>query len=182
MTTLRAQDSVAAKALEFVVLTAARSGEVLGARWSEIDINERIWVVPAVRMKGGREHRVPLSDRALAILKDMKTLGQDDFVFPGQRPRRPLGTNALTLLLRKMGRRDLTVHGFRSSFRDWCAERTSFPSEVAEMSLAHAIGNKVEAAYRRSDLFEKRRRLMDEWARFCDAPAADAAVIPMRRS
>ena len=182
MAALRAQDGVAARALEFVVLTAARSGEVLGARWSEIDINEKIWIVPAVRMKGGREHRVPLSDRALAILKDMKTLGRDDFVFPGQRPRRPLGTNTLTVLLRKMGRGDLTVHGFRSSFRDWCAERTSFPSEVAEMSLAHAIGNKVEAAYRRSDLFEKRRRLMDEWARFCDAPAAKAAVIPMRRS
>ena len=181
MTTLRTQESVAAKALEFVVLTAARSGEVIHARWEEIDAAEKLWTVPAARMKGAKEHRVPLSDRAWAILENMKTIRQGDYIFPGQRHRRPLGANALMVSLRSMGRADLTAHGFRSSFRDWCAERTNFPSEVAEMALAHAVGNKVEAAYRRGDLSEKRRRLMDQWAEFCNAaPAADADVIPMR--
>lgn len=169
---LREQEGVAARALEFTILTAARTGESMGAAWGELNWSEKLWTIPGTRMKGGKEHRVPLGDRALTILREMKPSDNipdaaEQFVFSGGKPGRPLSNMAFLMLLRRMGRTDLTAHGFRSSFRDWAAERTNFPSEVVEMALAHVIGNKVEAAYRRGDLFEKRRRLMQQWATFC---------------
>jgi len=170
---LKQQEGVAAQALEFTILTAGRTGEVIGSRWSEISLAERLWTIPAERMKAGKEHRVPLSDAARAILEQMQAIRQDDFVFPGGKTKRPISNMAMAMTLRRMGRDDLTVHGFRSTFRDWAAERTDVPREVAEMALAHAVGDKVEAAYRRGDLFEKRRQLMDAWSRFCTAPAGD---------
>src|SRR6266446_7068944 len=164
---LRGQDGIAARALEFLILTATRTGEVIGARWDEIDLGEKIWVVPAARMKAGREHRVPLSGAAVAILEEMKKIRESDFVFPGGKKGKPLSNMAMLAVLKRMDRDDLTNHGFRSSFRDWAAERTNFPREVAEMALAHAVGDKVEAAYRRGDLFQKRRQLMEAWGKFC---------------
>jgi integrase len=175
---LRRQEGIAAKALEFTILTAARTGEVIGARWDEIDLAKRLWVVPGSRMKAGREHRVPLGSRALAILEELPKV--NDFVFPGARSG-GLGQMSLLQVLHRMGRADLTVHGFRSCFSDWCAERTAFPSELREMALAHAIGNKVEASYRRGDLFDKRRQLAEAWGRFCAAPATGGGeVVPLR--
>ena len=175
---LKSQEGVGARAFEFTILTAARTGEVIGATWSEMNIAEQLWVVPAERMKSGKEHRVPLSVAALAILEQMQAIRQGNFVFLGGKAHRPLSNMAMMMTLRRMGRGDLTVHGFRSSFRDWAAERTDFPSEVAEMALAHAVSSKVEAAYRRGDLFQKRRQLMDTWSRFCtvSAPAAVASI------
>jgi integrase len=168
---LRTREAIAARALEFLILTAARTGEVIGARWNEIDLLDKTWTVPAARMKAHREHRVPLSGPALAILQEMKAAqnGNDDnaFIFPGPKLRRPLSNVALLRLLERMALDDLTVHGFRSSFRDWAAERTNFPNHVVEMALAHTVTDKVEAAYRRTDLFERRRRLMQQWATFC---------------
>ena len=176
LTGLREQEGTSARALEFTILTAARTGEVLGARWSEIDLLEKTWTVPAGRMKARREHRVTLSPRVLAILVEMQAARDgksgDAFVFPGGKPGQPLSNMAFLMLLRRMGRADLTVHGFRSSFRDWAAERTNFPSEVAEMALAHVISSKVEAAYRRGDLFDKRRKLIEAWATYCASPKA----------
>lgn len=179
---LRGQDGIGARALEFAILTAARTGEVLGAAWSEIDFEAALWTVPAERMKAGREHRVPLSEAALAILYAMKEIRQGDFVFPGARAGRSMSQMALLMTLRRMGRGNLTAHGFRSTFADWSAERTNFPGEVREMALAHAVGDKVEAAYRRGDLFEKRRQLAEAWARFCSAPAPDGrnVVVSLR--
>jgi integrase len=184
---LREQDGIAARALEFTILTAARTGETIGARCTEIDLLDKTWTIPAARMKAGREHRVPLSARALAILEEMQAHRHRDegFVFPGGKPGKPLSNMAFLMLLRRMDRGDLTAHGFRSSFRDWVAERTNFPSEVAEMALAHAVGSSVEAAYRRGDLFERRRRLMQQWATFCTAPTQEpqnnvAALRQMR--
>jgi integrase len=174
---LRQRDGVAARALEFAILTAARTGEVIGAKWDELDLGERLWTVPAERMKAGKEHRVPLSDAALAILEGMRKIRQGDHIFPGSKARRPISNMAMLMLLRRMGRGDLTAHGFRSSFRDWAAERTGFPAEVAEMALAHTVSNKVEAAYRRGDLFQKRRQLMDAWARHCAAVNTGATVV-----
>jgi len=165
---LRGQEGIGARALEFLILTAARTGEIIGARWDEVDFEEKIWVVPAARMKAGREHRVPLTGTALAILKQMNGIREGDFVFPGGKKTRPLSNMAMLAVLKRMGRSDLTAHGFRSTFRDWAAERTNFPREVVEMALAHTIESKVEAAYRRGDLFQKRRQLMEAWARFCD--------------
>jgi len=159
-------ESVAASALRFLILTAARTGEVIGARWSEIDFEESLWIIPAERMKAEREHRVPLTDEALAILVNMRGL-DDEFVFPGQKRGKGLSNMAMAQLLKRMGRTDITVHGFRSSFRDWAEERGNMPREVAELSLAHEVGNAVERAYRRSDLIEKRRTLMERWAQFC---------------
>ena len=183
MAELRQQDGVAARALEFVILTAARTGEALGARWDEINLAERLWTIPGERMKAGREHRVPLSDAALAIVERMAAIRMGEHVFPSVRSGRPLSNMALLMTLRRMGRGDLTAHGFRSSIRDWTAERTGFSAEVAEMALAHAVGDKVEAAYRRGDLFEKRRQLAEAWAKFTVAPAADGQqVVPIRRS
>ena len=172
-----------------MVLTAARTGEVIGARWSEIDLLDKTWTVPARRMKAHREHRVPLSARALAILREMDAdrNGKDDnaFIFPGPNPRRPLSNVALLRLLERMQLDNLTVHGFRSSFRDWAAERTNSPNHVVEMALAHTVSDKVEAAYRRTDLFERRRRLMQQWATFCtSAPVqkSQTNITPLRAS
>jgi integrase len=171
LVSLREQDGIAARALEFAVLTAARTGEVIGARWSEMDLFDKTWTLPAARMKAGKEHRVPLSTRALAMLEEMQSHRRagDTFVFPGARHGRPLSNMAFLMLLRRMGRGNVTAHGFRSSFRDWAAERTRVPSEVVEMALAHTVSDKTIAAYNRSDLFERRRRLMAAWATFCTA-------------
>lgn len=165
---LRQRTSVTRIALEFLILTAARSGEVRGARWSEIDLAGKVWLIPAERMKAGKDHRVPLSDSALDALQRVAPFKSEvsDLVFPGQKPKNPLSDMTLLKILQVMDV-PVTVHGFRSSFRDWCAEATIYPSEVAEAALAHAIPNKVEAAYRRTDFFEKRRNLMAEWGMFC---------------
>ena len=176
---LRSQEGIASRALEFLILTATRTGEVIGAQWDEIDLGEKIWVVPPARMKAGREHRVPLSAVAVAILKEMKKIHEGDFVFPGGKKGKPLSNMAMLAVLKRIGRSDLTAHGFRSSFRDWAAERTNFPREVAEMALAHTVGDKVEAAYRRGDLFQKRRRIMDAWARFCGTARPQVEVVPI---
>jgi len=183
---LRGREGMAARALEFAILTAGRTGEVLGARWDEIDLDAKVWTVPAGRMKAGREHRVPLSDAALALLDRVRPLalmtdGKPDStapVFPGLRRAFPLSNMVMLMLLRRMKRGDLTAHGFRSTFSDWAAERTAYPREVVEMALAHSIESRVEAAYRRGDLFEKRRQLMKAWAKFCSAPAATGGVVP----
>jgi integrase len=181
MSKLRKSEVVAALALEFAVLTAARSGEVLGARWSEIDLDAEIWIVPPSRMKAGREHRVPLSDPALAILARLSEARVSDLVFPGRRRQEPLSASSLQAVLRRMRIKDATVHGFRSSFRVWCGNETHFPREVAEAALAHVVGDKAEQAYRRSDALEKRRALMDAWAAYCEPSSADEKVTPLRR-
>lgn len=165
MADLSAREGVAARALEFLILTAARTGEVIGARPGEI--KDKVWTVPDDRMKGGKEHRVPLSVPALAIVEKMTSGCSGEFLFPGGKRGEALSNMAMLALLRRMGRSDLTAHGFRSTFRDWAAERTNCPGEVAEMALAHTIESKVEAAYRRGDLFDKRVGLMREWAQFC---------------
>jgi integrase len=179
MAELRVRSSVSARALEFAILTAARRSEALGARWSEIDLGERTWTIPAGRMKSGREHRVPLSDAALDILRSLDETRSSEFVFAGYSGH--LSATALAGLLRVMGRTDLTTHGFRSSFRDWASEQTAFSNEVCEQALAHTIGSQVERAYRRGDLFDKRRRLMDAWSEYCaQAPTTGADVVPIR--
>jgi integrase len=182
MAELRGRESMSAKALEFMILCAARTGEIIGARWPEFDLRQRIWTLPAERMKAGKEHRVPLSDRALEALKSLPR--ESEFIFVGGKFGRPLSNMAMLELLRGMRPGSGYVpHGFRSSFRDWVSERTGYASEVAEAALAHAIESKVEAAYRRSDLFEKRRRLMEEWASFCYGAADQrSSVIPLRRT
>jgi integrase len=166
---LRERPAVAASALEFLILTAARTGEVLGAKWKEFDLEAKLWIIPKERMKSHREHRVPLAERAIAIVREMEAARTDDHVFLGQRRGRPLSNMSMEMLLRRMKAEGVTVHGFRSAFRDWAGDKTTFPREVAEASLAHAIENETEAAYRRSDALEKRRRLMDAWASFCEA-------------
>jgi integrase len=163
----RQTDSAAAQALEFVILTAARSGEVRGATWAEIDLEENIWTVPARRMKTAREHRVPLSQRAVDLLKELKAGESAGYVFPGKKPDEGLSIMAMDMTLRRIGV-EITVHGFRSSFRDWAGNETGFPRELAEAALSHVIGDKAEQAYRRSDALEKRRALMDAWAAYCD--------------
>jgi integrase len=161
---LQKQEGVGARALEFAILTAARSGEVRGATWSEVDLGAAVWTVPATRMKSGREHRVPLSRQALKMLRSMPgDRAPDVLLFPSLNG--PLSDMSLTAVLRRM-KVEATAHGFRSTFRDWVAEHTDYPREVAEMALAHAVGDKVEAAYRRGDLFEKRISLMSDWATF----------------
>lgn len=180
MADLRSRDAVAASALEFLILTAARSGEVLGAKANEIDLEKRVWTIPPERMKAGREHRVPLSPRAIEIVKGMQALGRPPFLFPGPKPKAPLSSMAIAMQLRRM-KSDVTVHGFRSTFRDWASETTSFPHEVCEMALAHTIANKAEAAYRRGDLFEKRRKLMEAWAGYC-ASAGSGKVLRLKAS
>ncbi len=172
---IRCRGGVTALALEFVILTAGRSNEVLGARWDEFDLSKRVWIVPAARMKAGREHRIPLSPAALAILDYLKEVRDGDFAFPGRRRGRPLSPMALVMVLRRM-KVDATVHGFRSAFRDWVGERTSFPRELAEAALAHLVGDAVERAYRRGDALEKRRELMEAWARFVGAEPAEPAL------
>ena len=177
---LQTRQATAALALEFAILTAARSGEVLGARWAEFDLERAIWTIPAGRMKAGREHRVPLSRRTLKIVKTMHEVRDGDFAFPGQKSGKPLSVMALEMVLRRMMIENATVHGFRSAFRDWAAECTNFTNEVCEAALAHVIENKAEAAYRRSDLFDKRRKLMDAWAIYCTASKA-GKVVALRR-
>lgn len=179
MTDLKKREGVAARALEFVILTAARSGEVRGALWSEIDLNAGVWTIPADRMKAKREHRVPLSERAIKLLGALAKGKPDDLVFPAPRGG-VLSDMSLTAVLRRM-EMDATAHGFRSTFRDWAAEHTNYPHHVAEMALAHAIGDKVEKAYRRGDLFEKRRRMMADWAAFCDTVQPAGSVVPINR-
>lgn len=174
---LRKREGVAARGLEFLILTAARPGEVYGATWNEVDLDKAVWTIPGGRMKSAKEHRVPLSDEATALLHEMRNLRVSAFVFPGQGQGRPLSNMAFLQLLKRMGHEDLTAHGFRSTFRDWTAERTRHPREVAEAALAHAIGNKVEAAYRRGDLFEKRRRLMNDWAKYCTSVVPRGEVV-----
>ena len=182
MVQLAAREGMGARALEFLVLTAARTGEVIHARWSEIDLDRMLWTVPAERMKGGREHRVPLSDCAVAILRALPR--EADSVFAGERRGTAIASTAMSNLLGRMGRLDITVHGFRSAFRDWAAERTGYANHIVEMALAHVIGNKVEAAYRRGDLFAKRAHLMADWAKHCMTKPVDAAngVTPLRRA
>ena len=170
MDKLRAAGGVGSLALEFTILTAARSGEVRGARWNEINEIEKLWIVPAERMKGGREHRVPLTDAMLDVLRRASPFrrvsdGDDALIFPGQRHGAPLSDMSISAVLRRLDL-DCTVHGFRSAFRDWCGDETNFPREVAEAALAHAVGDKVEAAYRRGDALEKRRELMADWSAF----------------
>jgi integrase len=175
---LRRQAGIAARALEFLILTATRAGEVMDARWPEIDLAQRAWVVPGSRMKTGKEHRVPLSDRAIEILEQLPR--ESEHVFPG-RNGGALSGHALLRVLERMNRGE-TVHGFRSSFRDWAAEETNYPNHVVEMALAHAISGEVEKAYRRGNLFEKRRRLMDDWARYCSQPTTGKGeVVTLRK-
>jgi integrase len=178
MDCLQVREGSAARALEFAILTAARSGEVLGARWEELDLERGVWTVPPNRMKAGREHRVPLSRRALNMVNAIQREG--DFVFAGQKAGSPLSVMALEMVLRRMKVDDATVHGFRSAFRDWTAECTNFPNEVCEAALAHVIENRAEAAYRRGDLFEKRRKLMEAWGTYCTTPKV-SKVLAFRR-
>lgn len=178
MAALRKQEGMGARGLEFAILTAARSGEVRGATWAEIDLEAKTWTIPASRMKAEKEHRVPLSPAAVALLKALPRMHGCEFVFPSTRGRM-LSDMTLSAVTRRM-EVDAVPHGFRSTFRDWCAERTNYPREVAEQALAHTISNAVEAAYRRTDLFDKRRRLMQEWAKFCAMPVKAATVTPIR--
>jgi len=169
--TLRKQDGTAALALEFAILTAGRTSEVIGARWDEIDLEKKLWTIPAGRIKAGREHRVPLSARTIEIVEGQKDL-DDTYVFPGRKSARSetgksLSNMAMLQLLKRMKRDDLTTHGFRSTFRDWAAEKTDHPRDVAEMALAHTVADKVEAAYRRGDMFEKRQQIMRDWEMWC---------------
>jgi integrase len=171
MAALRQRQGSAARALEFTILTAARTGEVIGARWSEIDLNAGIWVVPAGRMKGGKEHRVPLGKRGVELLQSLPTEDGNPLVFVGPRARAGLSNMALTSVLRRAGYGHVTTHGFRSTFMDWAHERTAFPKVVIDMALAHTVGDKTEAAYRRSDLLTKRRQLAEAWANYCGSPS-----------
>ena len=183
MADLRRRESITPRALEFAILTAARVGEVIGAKWSEFNLLDKVWIIPGSRMKAGREHRVPLSDAALAVLKGMQQFrpAGDDLVFPGK-DGKPLRNTVMWDLRKSMGRTDITAHGFRSSFSDWAHERTGHDNIVIEQSLAHTVGSAVERAYRRTDLFEKRRRLMDAWATFCTTePVERDKVVPMQR-
>ncbi len=180
---LRGRNATAALALEFLILTAARSGEVRGATWVEIDTDAKVWTVPASRMKAGREHRVPLSASALAVLEKVRLLSGDKpeaIIFPGLKPDSSLSDAAFNALLIRMGidRTKVTPHGFRSSFRDWAGEASSFPRELAEAALAHVVGDQTERAYRRMDALEKRRRLMDAWARYCEPGGTAGVVVP----
>jgi integrase len=173
-------EDVAALALRFIILTAARAGEAVGARWSEIDLESRIWTIPGDRMKAGEAHSVPLSDGAMAILNAREGARLGDLVFPGWRNGRPVSLSALSREMKAVAGGEATIHGLRSTFRDWVAERTDYPREVAEMALAHAIGSKVEAAYRRGKLIEKRRPMMQAWADFATSPPGAAVVVPFR--
>jgi integrase len=176
---LRKREGSVPLALEFIILNASRAGEVFGARWSEIDRKAALWAIPAKRMKAGREHRVPLSERALEILDTIEPLRTGEYVFPSKARGQPLSPSSLRALLRRMNMKATTVHGFRSSFRDWCGECTAFPREVAEAALGHVVGNEVERSYRRGDALEKRRKLMDAWAGFIGSPRATGTVVPI---
>jgi integrase len=175
MRELRQRDGIAARALEFTILTATRTGEAIGATWDEISGD--VWTIPKDRMKSGREHRVPLSGDALKLIAELPRDGK--YLFGGSRPNTHLSNMALLAVLRRMDRADLTTHGFRSTFRDWVSERTNYPRDIAEAALAHAISDKTEAAYRRGDALDKRRRLMAEWARYCAEPANTGDVVAL---
>jgi integrase len=181
MTKVRANAGVAARCLEFIALTAVRLSEAINATWDEVDIEDRIWVIPASRMgKTRKEHRVPLSDAAIAVLKAMQKVRMNDWVFPGSRQGRPIGENSVWRLAKDAsGDETITVHGLRSTFRDWASEHTDFHAEVKEAALAHTIPNAVEAAYRRGDLFDKRRKLMEAWANYCGKPQSSGKVVPI---
>ena len=176
MCNLAKQEGIVARSLEFTILTVARLNESLGAQWDEI-VGD-VWTVPASRIKSRREHRVPLSKRAMDLLQALPRTSE--YVFPGERFRRRIPNNAPGKLLRRMGQAGMTVHGFRSTFRDWAADTTGYPNHVVEMALAHAIGSAVEAAYRRGDLFEKRKQLMEAWAAYCRKPWGKGTVVPLR--
>jgi integrase len=163
---LRGHQSMAARGLEFLILTAARRGEVLGARWDEIDLGAKVWSIPADRMKGNRPHRVPLSAPAIVVLNEAAKLRENEWIFPGDKSQR-VSKNLFADVIARLGRDNVTVHGFRSTFRDWAAECTNFPREIAEVALAHLLGDETERAYQRGDLFEKRRKLMEAWAKYC---------------
>lgn len=194
---LRSMEGIGPRALEFAILTGARSGEIRGAAWAEVDLKAATWTIPAGRMKAGKEHRVPLSDQAVALLKKLPLIDDGAHLFPAPRGGE-LSDMTLAAVVKRMHKAEIeagrigyldprqgkvaTPHGFRSTFRDWAAEHTNYPREVAEMALAHAIGNKVEAAYRRGDLFEKRCRMMDDWARFCSTIQPAGEVVPIRSS
>jgi len=179
--TLRQVEGLSAQALLFTILTASRTNEVLQARWSEVDLDAALWIIPGARMKAGRRHRVPLSDAALDILRPLHECREQDnsFVFPGMRPNKPLSSMAMLMTLRRM-QPGLTVHGFRSTFRDWCAEQTHFHPDIAEAALAHVINDKARAAYERGDKLGKRRELMELWAGYCLQPD-DAQLIELKR-
>ena len=178
-TQLAGLDTFGSRALRFIILTAVRSGEALGARWAEVDLEAAVWTIPEARMKGRRAHRVPLSEPASAILRDLHGLRVSQYVFPSVVPGRAMGNNGLFNLLRRLGRRDVTVHGMRSAFRDWAGDR-GVAREIAEAALAHQVGNEVERAYRRGDAFALRRRLMDDWGAYVTNEGA-ATVIALRR-
>ncbi|PWW47732.1 tyrosine-type recombinase/integrase [Melaminivora alkalimesophila] len=181
MRELRGQQGTAARAVELIILSACRTSEAFNADWREIDLAQRTWTIPAARMKAGKEHVIPLSDAAVSVLQAQAAAhGMEGFIFPGTRPGKPLSNMAGLMLLKRMGRADLTVHGFRSSFRDWAGESTSHPREVIEHALAHGLKDKVEAAYARGTLFEKRNALMSDWARHCDHVPLPADVVPIR--
>ena len=177
MQALRKDTGIVARALEFITLTAVRLGEATGATWDEIDLEAKTWTIPASRMKADQQHRVPLSDAAISVLKTVREIRQSDYVFAGFKPGRPIGGDALRELIKKLAGADVTVHGLRSTFRDWAAEQTNVQREVAEVALAHAIPNAVEAAYRRGDLFDKRRKLMGAWAAYCAKVETDAGKV-----
>lgn len=181
MAMLAEQKGTAAKALAFLILTAARTSEVIGARWDEVDGS--VWTIPGKRIKAEREHRVPLSSAARSIVHDMReeAVGES-FLFPGGKRGRPLSNAAMSAVLKRMGLDDVTVHGFRSAFKDWCRERTNFPNEVQEAALAHVIGDKTERAYARGDLYDKRTQMMDAWARYCMTPRAKGEVVHLARA
>ena len=177
---LRGRDGVAARALEFLILTATRSGEVRGATWDEFDLKSGVWIIPGERMKAGKEHRVPLCARALALVKEQPPVAGSSYVFSAPRGGQ-LSDMTLSAVMRRM-KVDAVPHGFRSTFRDWCSERTAYPRDVAEMALAHTIQNKTEAAYRRGDLYDKRVNMMKDWQRFVDTPAKNGNVVNLRRA
>ena len=183
---LREQPGVAARALEWTILAAARTSETLGARWSEVELSASVSTAPPKQMKAGREHRVPLSVAAIALLGTVAdyrlTIDASEYVFPSATTTRPLSNMTMAAVLRRMGYEELTVHGMRSTFRDWAAEATGFPGDVVEAALAHTVSNKVEAAYRRGDLFEKRRELMEAWGRFCGElyVRPEGRVLPLK--
>ena len=179
MGALRQREGVAALAVEFAILTAARSGEVRGAAWDEFDVAAKLWTVPPERMKAGREHRVPLTARAVEIIETVSKLPNDAYVFPGMKSGAPLSDMSLSAVLRRMTVA-ATVHGFRSSFKDWASEATSYPNELSEAALAHITGDKVERAYRRGDALERRRELMEAWAQYCE-PSPAGNVVAMRK-
>jgi len=178
---LRSRQGAAAAALEFLILTTARTGEVIGARRSEVDFRARLWTVPAVRMKGKREHRVPLSSAAMNALERAR-VEDSEFLFPGIKAGQGLSNMALLKVLERMNRSDLTVHGFRATFKTWATERSNFPRELVEAALAHVLEDKTEAAYQRGDILEKRRRLMGAWAEFCDKRAPVRTVVNLRQA